>query len=452
MRWQLLKTPSLALRLAMVFSLAIAIVAGLFIAVQAVLAHRFADLITQQSLMGQTHDIAESIKIGSNGEITVQLDGEDAEIFDAFFANLKFRVLATDGHVLASSDNDANSLLDRVPPEQQDGYYLRTAVNGTPFQVAAVRHRVEGRDFLIQVGRSDRFSKLAQEAIVPAVTEAVGIMAALSILVLAVLSYFGIRSVLRPIRVVSEAAHAVGRDNLSARLPVEPLPTEIRPLAIGFNGVLDRLELAFAAQQRFFANAAHELKTPIAVLRGQLEAQGDRIPPETISDVDALGRTVNQLLHIAEVAGGRALDKKSQSLAHVTAQVVKFLSWRAERAEVSLHIVEESDDLRIDADAGELFVLLKNLIENAIDHSPVGGTVRVRLSRQAMVVEDQGPGIPEHLRAQVFERFWRAPGNTKPGSGLGLSICMEVAKAHGWVISCKPSGLGGAQFQVQFPT
>jgi signal transduction histidine kinase len=69
-----------------------------------------------------------------------------------------------------------------------------------------------------------------------------------------------------------------------------------------------------------------------------------------------------------------------------------------------------------------------------------------------MVVEDQGPGIPEHLRAQVFERFWRAPGNTKPGSGLGLSICMEVAKAHGWVISCKPSGLGGAQFQVQFPT
>jgi signal transduction histidine kinase len=444
------KSASLALRLAWVFSLSIAIVAGLYIAVQTLLAHRFADHITQQSLMGQTHDIADAIKTDGQGHVTVQLGGADGELFDAFFANLKYRVLSGSGQVLASSDQDLRSLLPDVPPAQQDGYYMRTTLSGMPFQVAAVLHQVEGRDFLIQVGRSDRFSQLAQEAIVPAMTEAVGIMAVLCIVVLAILTYMGLRSVLQPIRRVSQAAHAVSQHNLSTRLPVEPLPSEVRPLVNAFNEVLDRLELAFGAQQRFFANAAHELKTPIALLRGQMEALGDRVSPETLGDIDALGRTVNQLLHIAEVAGGRPLDKKSIDLSEMTGQVIKFLSWRAEKAEVSLLMMEQSAGARIDADAGELFVLLKNLIENAVEHSPRGGTVRICLGAESLSVEDEGAGIAEHLRTRIFERFWRAPDNTKPGSGLGLAICMEVAKAHGWELTCTFSELGGALFRVQF--
>jgi signal transduction histidine kinase len=231
---------------------------------------------------------------------------------------------------------------------------------------------------------------------------------------------------------------------------VEPLPAEIRPLVIAFNEVLARLELAFNAQQRFFANAAHELKTPIALLRGQLEAQGARVHPETLGDVDALGRTVNQLLHVAEVAGGRVLRKQPVALAEITQQVSGFLSWRAQKAEVSLQIVLEPPDVRVEADAGELFVLLKNLVENAIDHSPSGGIVRISVTPWGLCVEDQGKGVAEHHRAHVFERFWRASDNTKPGSGLGLAICMEVARAHGWRLACKRSALGGALFQLDY--
>jgi signal transduction histidine kinase len=450
MRWRFLKTPSLALRLTVVFSLAIAIVAGMYMAVQAVVAHRFGDFITQQSLMGQSHDIAEAIAIDGKGQLTVKLPGSDAESFDAFFANLKYRVLASDGRVLASSDGDFNSLLHGVPLSEQDAHYLRTEVNRTLFHVATVRHRIQGQDYWVQVGRSDRFAQLTQEAILPAMTEAVGIMAALAIVVLAVLSYWGVRSVLRPIRLASEAAHTVAQNNLSARIPVEPLPAEIRPLVIAFNEVLARLELAFHAQQRFFANAAHELKTPIALLRGQLEAQGARVPPETLGDVDALGRTVNQLLHVAEVAGGRVLRKQPVALAEITQQVSGFLSWRAQKAEVSLQIVLEPPDVRVEADAGELFVLLKNLVENAIDHSPSGGIVRISVTPWGLCVEDQGKGVAEHHRAHVFERFWRASDNTKPGSGLGLAICMEVARAHGWRLECKRSALGGALFQLDY--
>ena len=450
MHWRFLATPSLALRLAWVFALSIAIVAGLYLVVQTTIAHRFGDLITQQSLMGQTHDIAESIHIDPDGQLWVRLPRQDAESFDAFFANLKYRVLAADGRVLASSDGDFDSLMPGIPVQQQDGLYRRTQLGATPFHVATVRHRVQGLDHWVQVGRSDRFAQLAREAIVPAITDAVGIMAVLSMGVLAVLSYWGVRSVLRPIRVVSQAARTVGQDNLSARLPLAPLPTEIRPLVLAFNEALDRLETAFSAQQRFFADAAHELKTPIAVLRGQLEAHREHLPPETLSDIDALGRTVNQLLHVAEVAGGKPLHKQPVCLSAMAQQVTGFLSWRAHRADVSVQVVQEGSDLRQDADPGELFVLLKNLLENAIDHSPPGGTVCLRLSSRSLSVEDQGPGVAPKHRSRVFERFWRAPGSTRPGSGLGLAIGMEVARAHGWQLECLSSAGGGARFELRF--
>lgn len=450
MPWRFLKTPSLALRLAWVFSLSIAIVAALYLSVQAMLAHRFGDLITQQSLMGQSHDIAEAVNLDGNGVLTVRLTGQDAESFDAFFANLKYRVLSAHGEVLATSDGDFSSLLPGVPVSVQDGFYQRTEVKGMPFHVAAVRHRIQGRDYWVQVGRSDRFAQLAQEAIVPAIAEAVGIMAVLAMAVLTVLSYWGVRSVLQPIRLASQAARAVGQNNLSARVPVEPLPAEIRPLVVAFNEVLARLEVAFHAQQRFFANAAHELKTPLALLRSQLEAHRDGLAPQTLDDVDALGRTVNQLLHVAEVTGGRPLKKHLVSLHEVSRQVSGFLSWRADQAEVSLQTVRQLPDLHVMADAGELFVLLKNLVENAVDHSPQGGIVRLTLSGEGICVEDQGPGVPAHQRSQVFERFWRAADNTKPGSGLGLAICQEIAMAHGWQLACKPSPLGGALFELRF--
>jgi len=113
-------------------------------------------------------------------------------------------------------------------------------------------------------------------------------------------------------------------------------------------------------------------------------------------------------------------------------------------------MVQGSADVQIVADAGELFVLLKNLIENAIDCSPRGGTVRITLSSEGLRVEDQGPGVPEAYRTLVFERFWRAPDNRNPGSGLGLAICMDIASAHGWRLECRASALGGALFEVGF--
>jgi signal transduction histidine kinase len=451
MRWRFPRTPSLALRLSIAFALSIFILAATYLSVQTVLAERFASFITEQSLKGQTNDIAEAIEIGApDGGVVVRLAGINAYGFDAFFANLKYRVLTGDGQVVAASDARLDSLLPGIPPERQDGFYLPTVIDGVPFHVAAVRHEVGGRVFLIQVGRSDRFAELAREAIMPAVNEAVGVMVAISIPVLAILSFLGIRSVLRPIRAASEAAKSVGQTNLSVRLPAQDVPAEIRPLIVAFNDVLSRLEVAFFSQQRFFANAAHELKTPIALLRGQLEGAGGAVPAAVWRDVDAIARMVGQLLHIAEVSGGRALDRKPTAVGEVARQVVAFLAWRAERAGVSLHIACEQPRAEVLADRGELFTLLKNLVENALDFSPEGGIVRIVVGAGGLAVEDEGPGVPEDRREKVFERFWRGTQGDRPGSGLGLAICLEVAAAHGWRIVCTQAALGGARFEVTF--
>ena len=435
----------------MAFAVAILLVAAAYIAVQARLVTRFADFVTQQSLRGQSNDIAEAIELNAaDGSVRVRLGLQDAYGFDAFFANLKYRVLTIDGTVAASSDGRLDSLLPDLRADSQDGVYRRTVIDDVSFHVAAVRHVVQGRPFVIQMGRSDRFATLAQEAISPAVAEAVGLVAGVSTLVLAVLSYLGVRSVLRPIRRVSEAAGSVGGSNLSARLPVDDVPSEIRPLVIAFNDVLERLESAFLSQQRFFADAAHELKTPIALLRAQLEAGPQPASQAILQDVDALGRTVNQLLHIAEVSGGRPLDLRPVAVEEVARQVTRFLCWQAERADVSLQVTTPQGGVSLSADPGELFVLIKNLTENAIAHSPGGAVVLLEITPDRLDVVDQGPGVPLTHRADVFERFWRSPDNTRPGSGLGLSICLAIARSHGWRIECLAAETGSALFRVSW--
>ena len=451
MLWQFPTTFSLALRLSIAFALSVAIVAVAYLSIQTILVQRFASFITESSLKGQTNDIAEAIEVDPiDGTVAVRLRSANAEVFDAFFANLKYRVLDKTGRVVAASDNRLDSLLPAIPVERQDGFYLQTEIDGIRFHVAAVQHPIGERSFLIQVGRSDRFAVLAQEAISPAVNEAVGTIVAISIPVFCILSFLAVRSVLQPVRIASEAARSVGQSNLSARLPSEGAPAEIRPLIVAFNDLLARLETAFASQRRFFTNAAHELKTPIALLRGQLEGASGPVPATAIRDIDAIGRIVSQLLHIAEVSGGRALDKRPTAVGDIARQVVAFLSWRAEVLDVSIHVAYDYAEVEVPSDQGGLFLLLKNLVENAVDFSPEGGTVCIEVGADRLAVEDQGPGVPVEEREKVFERFWRGARNDRPGSGLGLAICFEVAAAHGWRIRCTQAASGGARFEVAF--
>lgn len=450
MRWHSVRSPSLALRLALTLAISLVVITTAYLLMRSVVVERFSDFLVLQSLKGQATDIAEGIRINpATGQVSVALEPADAFGFDAYYANLQYRVLSSKGEVLASSIDRLNTLLPGVALDKQSDFYTRVMVDDIDFHVFATQHRTASDVFIIQLGRSDGFARLANEAITPAVAESIGFVALIAVLTMSTLGYLSIRSVLGPIRAVSRTARSLDQNNLSARLPDRELPAEIKPLIVAFNGVLDRLESSFSSQQRFFANAAHELKTPIALLRAQLETGPVKVSDQVLQGVDSIGRAVNQLLHMAEISGGRPRRLQPVVVADIAQQAARFLSWRAERSAVTIHIKEvNATDIQLQADPGELFVLFKNVLENAVDFSPAGGAIIVRIAPDAFEIEDQGPGVPLEQRDKVFDRFWRGGQTDRAGSGLGLAICREIAQAHGWRISCTGADSGGTVLGV----
>jgi len=447
------RTPSLALRLALGFGLAFASTALVVVGLQAVLAERFGHLLTRMSMQGQTQDIFDGFVLDAQQRVVgVKLPPGDAVGFDDFFANLKFRVLDASGQVVASSEPDRRPLLPGRSVSEQAGFFGVVPYEGREFFVGVWQREVHGQPYTLQLARSDRFELLAREAVTPVVNDTVALLGTLSALIFALAGALAVRSVLRPIREAEAAARSVGGHNLSARLPEARMPSEIRPLVQAFNGVLQRLESAFQAQERFIANAAHELKTPLALARARIEAGLDSEEDRTrlLHDLDAMGRQVQQLLQLAEVADAQALRRRTVKPLQVAQEVLDHLAFKAHRADITLQLQEPDDDVQIQADAGALFVLLKNLVDNAIEFSPAGTHVLVTLQASGISVQDQGPGVPPEHRTQVFERFWRAPGQLRNGSGLGLALVHDIALAHGWTVTCSQAPAAGAVFSVRW--
>jgi two-component system sensor histidine kinase TctE len=447
------RTMSLAWRLALGFALAFASTAMLVVGIQALLAQRFGHFVTRMSMEGQTEDIFDGFVLNAERQVVgVALQPEDTLGFDDFFANLKYRVLDGSGTVVASSEADRRSLLAGRSIQEQPGFFGVVPFDGRDFFVGAWQREVHGRPYVLQLARSDRFELLAREAVTPAITDTVVLLGLLSALIFALAGALAVRSVLRPIRAAEEAARSVGGRNLAARLPEDAMPAEIRPLVRAFNGVLQRLEQSFQEQERFIANAAHELKTPLALARARIEMglDGEEARARLLQELDTMGRQVQQLLQLAQVADAQAMRRSTVRPLEVAREVLDNLAFKAHRADITLHLQAREVQIQIEADHGALFVLLRNLVENALDFSPTGSVVTVILDATGLSVDDQGPGVPCEHRAQVFERFWRAPGQTRPGSGLGLALVHEIASAHGWKVHCGETANGGASFSVHW--
>ncbi|MCA3179501.1 MAG: ATP-binding protein [Burkholderiaceae bacterium] len=433
------------------FAAAFISVATVYAGLQLVLAQRFGSVVTRMSMEGQSEDFFDGLQFGAAGEVVgVALPRGEAFGYDAFYANLKYRVLDARGRVVASSEPGGGSLLPHLSVEQQRDFFGVVRLDGVDFYIGAWQREVNGRPYVVQLGRSDRFEELAREAIGGAIAETVGLLAGLSVIVFSLAGVLAVRSVLRPIADTLDAASRVGRDNLQARLPEAGMPSEIQPLLKSFNGVLDRLQVAFDEQQRFIANAAHELKTPLAMIRAELEAGEAANRDQIRAEVDLMSRRVHQLLQLAETADAANLRIQSTRMGPALQGAVGYLSWKAERAEVAIRFEQPSADVVLDADEGAVFVLAKNLLENAIEFSPAGGVVSLKLDLDGFAVDDEGPGVREADRERVFERFWRAPEQERDGAGLGLALCSEIAKGHGWHIACVAAPSGGARFVVSW--
>jgi signal transduction histidine kinase len=275
------------------------------------------------------------------------------------------------------------------------------------------------------------------------------LIAVVSLVLFSVGIHVSLGRLLRPLRLASAAAARIAPRNIEMRLATAQMPRELRPLIRAFNLALDRLEQGYRVQQEFLASAAHELKTPLALIRGQVELSDLADRDLLLDDIDRMARQVHQLLHLAEVSEAGNYEFEPVEPAAVAAEVTAFLQRLAQRGGVHLELRAAAGLAPRRADRGAVFVLLKNLVENAIQHSPQGACVTIVLDDAGMTVRDEGEGLlAEHL-PDLFKRFWRGPGRRDSGAGLGLAICHEIATAHGWSLHAR-NGVVGAEFVLAF--
>ncbi|WNF28769.1 ATP-binding protein [Streptomyces sp. C11-1] len=267
--------------------------------------------------------------------------------------------------------------------------------------------------------------------------------------------------VLRPVGVITARARRLSGSNLHERIALKAPRGELKELADTFDGMLDRIEELVAARQRFAANAAHELRTPLAVQRAAAEiGLADDPPPEKVAWIrDKLIDTADDSEQLIEgllllAVSDEGLRRRERvDLGTATSTVTEALA--AEAKERSVTVEVEARPVSVEGDPVLLDHLVHNLVANALRHNHPGGSVRVRVGPGGLEVANTGPAVDPATVPLLFEPFRRArarrhaPGE---GAGLGLSIVASVARAHGGAVSATANPGGGLTARVTFPT
>ncbi|WP_313368905.1 ATP-binding protein [Achromobacter animicus] len=327
-----------------------------------------------------------------------------------------------------------------------EGETYRVYSLATPFQVIQV-----AQDMRV---RKNMASALALRTVAPIAAAAPLLM----LIIWCVVSWS-----LRPVKRARAQVAARQPEDLSP-VSVRGLPDEIRPLVQELNLLLERMRGAFAQQKQFVGDAAHELRSPLAALRLQMQALQRAADPATrqlaeqrlTAGIDRATRLVEQLLSMARQEGAQEQTPLAPvDLADVLRQALSETLPEANAKSIDVTL-DGDTQAQMQGNRDALVLLVRNLLDNAIKHSPAGGRIGMRLDnspgRISLLIDDEGPGIPVHERERVFDRFYRAEGNTTHGSGLGLAIARTIADRHGATITLEdaPSGQG-LRARVNFP-
>lgn len=289
---------------------------------------------------------------------------------------------------------------------------------------------------------------------------------ALALPVLALLVWWSVHAGLLPLRTLSDQLRRRQPQQLDA-LPLSGLPREIHPLVASLNGLLTRIEGMMTAERRFTADAAHELRTPIAAIRAQAQvamnaatyansAQHEHALQAMLTGCDRASHLVEQMLTLARLeAAPSDTPTTSVDFVSLVRQVAADLAPAALAREQTLELDAETP-CQVSVNEALLGVLIRNLIDNALRYSPAGAQVLLRVSTQdstgLLQVQDSGPGLTEPQIAALGQRFLRLAGQTQPGSGLGWSIVKRIAAVTGARIKVQRSPLlGGLDVQVSWP-
>jgi two-component system, OmpR family, sensor histidine kinase TctE len=364
------------------------------------------------------------------------------------FDRIYYRVMSPAGLEIAGDPG--------LPSPPSEAIAHNTVYDGNKVRVVSV-HAPCGRSTctVLVAETMVKRERLARDLLLQSILPELLIAAATLLIV-----WFGVKRGLRPLARLSEEIKARSAGDLRP-IDAAGAPEETRPLVGALNGLLDEVSAASRKQQRFLADAAHQLRTPLAGLQAHAElALAQPLPEPSRAQVERVhqatirtGRLANQLLALARAEPGvrislAPLDLKSLVEGEADAWVHQALAR-------DIDFGFELEAAQIQGDAFLLREALANLVHNALEYSQRGARVTVRTGRRERAafieVEDDGPGIAPAERGRVLERFYRVPGTSGTGSGLGLAIVREIASSHGASIAITDSASGGCRVAITFP-
>jgi signal transduction histidine kinase len=406
----------------------------------------------ERALREQAAELVRLVDRGPDGALHVHLPPRLVDLYSPDYARYSYAVGDASGRVLLSSFPDGRAIT-RTPPPISQEITFSGRYDGTDIFGISVPTEIAGQKLWIEVSQDLAHRDVLIDDIVADFFTRVGWITAPILLLLLVIDVAIIRRALRPVVAASRLAEQIGPLHADLRLPETGMPREVQPLVRAVNQALDRLEEGFRGQREFTADAAHELRTPLAILRTQIDMIADRELAQSLrNDVENMSRLVNQLLEMAELETFVIDRSETADLAAVSAEIAAFLAPIALAQDKRVAVIGARKPILVRGNAEMLSRAVRNLVENALVHTPPHTTVEIEVDPAGtIVVSDHGPGVPAAEREQIFRRFWRRDRRRQGSSGLGLSIVARIAERHGAAISVDNRPGGGAAFTLSFP-
>jgi len=394
--------------------------------------------------------VAKYLTLDDLGHWQLNLPAEQEILYHHAYSGLAYSVLDDSGQTLFASPHGKDLAL-KADRSSAKPSYFSMAHGPAIYQGIAIRKSLGNKTAWIEVARNLEDPDVRIDNVVSQFFRGVPLFTVPILLLLLAVDTVIVHRALRPIMEASNRAELIDPVRLDVRLPDKGLPLEVRPLVRAVNQALERLEHGFKAQRDFVADAAHELRTPLAVLRMRVDTMNESEALKALRrDIDGMSRIITQLLEIAELEIEPTAGLATTDLQAVCSEAVERLAPLAIAQGKSIALTGTANPVTVRGNPEVLMRAILNLTENAITHTRAGSEVEVEVTAEGSVrVLDYGPGVPEAERELIFRRFWRRNRAAAGHAGLGLSIVSRIADAYGGTVFTENRAGGGATFTLQ---